>query len=241
MAEIEENAAEEIEVSNDVEDTEQITSSSGDDGIIYILANESFSAPVVKIGLVKSTEAQALRRRISGLNTAVPLPFECKKASRVSNVQHIERVLHQTFQHTKKHWRGEFFEIDWPVVAQILEWREIEDVTHFAPIQSEDDRRAIEETATVKRRAANFSFQALDINIGEELHFVDDPTKVCTVSRLKPPRVIYERQEISLSPLTAILKGWNVNYVQVQPYWSYQGETLKDRLLRLEAEADDDD
>ena len=240
MTEIEETMEQDIEASNDVEVQEQGAPSAGDEGIIYILANESFSAPVVKIGLVKSSEAQALRRRISGLNTAVPLPFECKKASRVSDVQNIERILHQTFQHTKKHWRGEFFEIDWPVVAQILEWHEIEDVTHFAPVQSEDEKRAIEETANVKQRAANFSFQALGIKIGERLHFVDDPERVCTVSRLKPPRVTFEGEEVSLSPLTASLKGWNANYVQVQPYWSYQGETLKDRLLRLEAESDED-
>ena len=231
---------EEIENLAEEAGTDQIATDQGIEGIIYVLENEAFTTPVIKIGMVKSVEASALRRRISGLNTAVPLPFVCRKASRVADVATVEKTLHQTFQHAQHRWRGEFFEIEAQIVARILEWRELEDVTHFAPDQTDEEKRAIEETAKVKERAANFSFQALGISVGEPLHFADDTNKSCTVSSLRPPKVKFEGEEQALSKLTATLKGWNVNHVQVQPYWLYKGETLKDRLARLESEAAED-
>ena len=94
-----------------------------DPGVVYILENEAFAVRVVKIG---KTGQQDWVARVRQLNTAVPLPFTCSKASRVGDMGKVERFLHQTFAPAQHQWRGEFFEVEAWRAAQVLELFETE-------------------------------------------------------------------------------------------------------------------
>ena len=98
-------------------------------GIIYLLENEAFESPVIKIGKTK----RSLGDRIKELNTGVPLPYTCYRASLVDDADKVEKVLHDVFHPAKRHWRGEFYEVEpWRVVL-VLERYEIENLTESAP------------------------------------------------------------------------------------------------------------
>ena len=114
-----------------------------DPGVVYILENEAFAVSVVKIG---RTGQQDWVSRIKQLNTAVPLPFTCAKASRVDDMGKVETFFHQTFAPAKRQWRGEFYEVEAWRVAQVLELFETEDVTELAPVPDPDEEKAINTT-----------------------------------------------------------------------------------------------
>ena len=205
---------------------------SGNPGIVYILENQAFAADVVMIG-----KTPDLAQRMNNLATAVPSPFLCAKASRVDDMDRVEKILHDTFHHAKKHWRGEFFEVEAWRVAQVLSLCELEDVTHLAPAPSSDEGKAIEATVVVKERKENFNFAMVDIPIGEWLHFVGDEKIVCKVERQSPARVELYGTIMSLSAAAQRAKqsSWGL---QGTRYWKYGDETLQERRERIESLSD---
>lgn len=200
----------------------------GNNGIIYVLENEAFETSVIKIGRTGSD----LAARIRTLNTAVPLPFTCYRASRVADAQHVERLLHDVFDPAKRHWRGEFFEVEpWRVVL-VLGQYEIEDVTHLAPIPSTDEEVSIDTVVQAKDRKASATFASLGIDIGEKLSLVGQPGIQCEVAD-DQTTVLYEGQEFALSTLATRLKD-SKHWLQGLRHWVYEDETLlkrRDRML----------
>ena len=210
------------------------------EGIVYILENKAFEVEVVKIGRTKD-----LHKRISTLNTGVPLPFSCHKASRVKDMNKAEKFLHQTFHPARKHWCGEFFEVEAWRVAEVLKFFEEEDVTDSAPAIEDKERVAINSATKEKERTEKFNFEMVKIPIGAELKFVDDEKK-CTVKSQKPPKVEFEGEELSLS--AAAQKAKKLDYsVQGSQYWKYKDpqteeeESLQERRKRFESLSADAD
>ena len=199
----------------------------GKEGIIYVIENEAFATQVVKIG--KTTD---LETRIKQLNTAVPLPFTYSKASRVDDMDKVERFLHDTFYPAKRDWRGEFYEVEAWRVAQVLELLEKEDVTDEAPSPDTDEVRSIERTVQTKEKKSNFTFAMVDIPIGEKLQLVGRLEIECEVADQKST-VRYGEREYALSTLATELKEskWSL---QGARHWLYEDETLQQRRERFE-------
>lgn len=199
----------------------------GNEGIIYLLQNEAFEADVIKIGRT----GQDLAARIRTLNTAVPLPFTCFRASRVADAVKVENLLHDVFYPAKRHWRGEFYEVDpWRVVL-VLDQYEIEDLTHLAPNHTKDDEASITATVQEKERKANFTFATSGIDVGEKLSLVGSPEIECEVAD-GGTNVQYEGEIVALSTLATRLKE-STRPLQGIRYWAYGGETLLKRRDKM--------
>ena len=205
---------------------------SGNPGIVYILENEAF-ADVVKIGRT----GRDLAERMRTFNTAVPLPFTCYKAYRVGDMAKVEKLLHDTFHHAKKHWRGEFFEVEAWRVEQVLSLCKLEDVTGSAPAPSSDEGKAIGETVKDKERKEHFTFAMVGIPIGAKLHFAGKSDIEVEVVDEKTT-VRYEGQDYALSALATQLKDAKY-WVQGTRWWVYEGETLQKRREGLDAQSAD--
>ena len=79
-------------------------------------------------------------------------------------------------------------------------------------------------------RSPNTSFRSLCVPIGAELVFAKDSQINCTVLD-NSNQVEYSGKEWAISALVMHLLGWSVNGFA---YFSYEGEILSDRRLRLE-------
>ncbi len=205
-----------------------------DPGVVYILENEAFAVPVVKIG---KTGQQDWVARIKQLNTAVPLPFTCAKASRVDDMGRVETFLHQTFFPAKRQWRGEFYEVEAWRVAQVLKIFETEDVTNFVPVPDPEEEKAINTTVGNKEaRRADFTFAVAGIPVGTKLGFKGRPEIETEVVDDKTT-VLYEGETYAMSALATKItqKDYVVSGIL---WWTYGNETLRQRRDRMEAEAD---
>ena len=203
-----------------------------DPGVVYILENEAFAVPVVKIG---KTGQQDWVARIRQLNTAVPLPFTCAKASRVDAMGKVETFLHETFFPAKRQWRGEFYEVEAWRVAQVLELFEAEDVTNLVPVPDPDEEKAINTTVGNKEARADFTFAVAGIPVGAKLEFKGRPKIEAEVVDDKTT-VRYEGQPYTMSALATRIKEKDY-IVHGILWWTYDNETLRQRRDRMEAEA----
>ena len=195
-------------------------------GIIYLLENEAFESPVIKIGKTK----RSLDNRIKELNTGVPLPYTCYRASLVGDADKVEKLLHDVFHPAKRHWRGEFFEVDpWRVVL-VLETYEIENLTESAPKPSKEDLESIDTTVQEKDKREIATFIRLGILVGEKLTLVNDPAIQCEVADGQTG-VFYEDERYALTTLTTKVRSSYMR--QGIRYWTYQDETLLERRDRI--------
>ena len=207
-------------------------------GIVYVLANPAMQS-CVKIGVTKDL---AERMRSLDQPSSVPLPFECVYAVKVPNARAWERVLHEVFSESRINRKREFFDASiMAKAALILQAAKLEDVTHTAPSVAQ-----IEETpAETKRQASrreNFSFEMLGIPDGELLQFLSDENVVCLVSHQKPPKVLYEDEEMTLTEAAARALGRDsTRGIQGPLHWKFDGETLVERRHRLESGDDSED
>lgn len=200
-------------------------------GVVYILENLSLPPNVIKIG---KTCQDDWTNRIRQLNTAVPLPFTCYKASRVNNISSVETFLHNTFNPAKRQWRGEFYEVESWRVAQILELFEIEDVTDQAPQPDQLEEQAINDAAAATERRTGFNFEAAGIPPGSKLGFRGRPDIEAEVVD-GATTINYQGEDYALSTLATKIKDKQY-VVQGTLWWTYQGETLMQRRNRIEAE-----
>jgi len=196
--------------------------------IIYILTNEAMPG-YVKIGKTTSS----VKQRILELSrsSAVPLPFECYYAARVTDAKKVEEAFHDAFGDHRVNPRREFFTIAPERVVAILKLLELEDVTpsRNVGVESKEDAIAIERAR--KKRSA-FNFKMIDIPAGAELKFIRDENITCVVAP-DQKHVIFNSKEMSSSEAAAQALGskW---WPQGPGYWTYEGETLDERRIRLE-------
>ena len=194
-------------------------------GTIYILENEAFASSVIKIGKTK----RSLDERIGELNTSVPLPYTCYRASLVDDVDKVERLLHEVFHPAKRHWRGEFYEVEpWRVVL-VLETYEKENLTGSTK-PSDDDLKSISATVQDKEKREVATFDRLGIEVGEKLILVGDPDIHCKVAD-RQTGVLYKDERYSLTRLAQ--KVGKPYMRQGIKCWTYQGETLLERRDRI--------
>lgn len=218
-------------------DLDALETERSSEGVVYVLENAAFATEVVKIGM---TGQRDWTERIKNLNGGVPLPFTCAIAYRVSDMRRVEKFLHETFHHAKKHWRGEFFEVEAWRVAQVLRLFDGEDLTASVPLPSDSEAKAIEETLNTKGREENLSFAMVQVPQGAEIEWASDPEVKCRTMNDKN-QVEYGGRNYSLSRLTAILKQGKAKHVPGGRNWTYEGETLQERRERFEGQESDGD
>jgi hypothetical protein len=202
------------------------------EGTIYILINEAMPG-YVKVGKTTAAVEQRMRE-LDG--TGVPLPFECFYAARVSDLDFVERKLHDAFDDLRVRPRREFFRIDPERVQSALELTGGKDVTpRDDVVEDADDQDALNRA---RERRAGFNFKMVEVPVGAELTFAKDEQIKCVVVDNK--RVEFEGEVTSLtaSALEVIhLMGYTWTKIAGPSYWEYEGETLTARRLRME-EAD---
>ena len=202
-------------------------------GIVYILVNEAMPG-LTKIGKT----ASAIEERMKALDTTgVPLPFECFHASKVLDIEFVEKQLHHAFNDVRIRQRREFFRVLPEQVRAALILAEVEDVTPRDDIvEDADDQAALNEA---RARRPPYSFHLVDIPVGSVLHFTRDPEITATVTGNR--RIEFEGEVTSLSAAANVAlqrQGINWGSVQGPSYWTFDGETLDDRRLRMEEEDD---
>jgi hypothetical protein len=196
--------------------------------IIYVLINEAMPG-YVKIGMTNND----LEGRIRSLDTtSVPLPFECFYASRVVNARETEQRLHDAFLDHRVRSNREFFEIAPERVVSALKLAELENVTPGRDyVESEEDQKALNEA---RERRAVFNFGMVDIPVGSVIYYIDDETKVATVTQQHGKNTIeFEGEPTSPSAVAQKLRGTSYP-LQGTLYWKYEGETLDARRQRME-------
>ncbi len=196
--------------------------------IIYILTNEAMPG-YVKIG--KTTTSVEQRIIELSRSSAVPLPFECYYAAQVTDASKIEGALHDAFGDHRINPRREFFSIAPERVIAVLKLLAIKDVTpsRNVGVESREDAIALEKA---KKRRSAFNFKMLDIPAGAELKFIRDEKIICIVAP-DQKHVIFNNKEMSSSEAAAEVLGskwWPAG----SDYWTYDGEILSERRIRLE-------
>src|SRR3989344_4272735 len=196
--------------------------------IIYILTNEAMPG-YVKIG--KTTTSVEQRVLELSRSSAVPLSFECYYAAKVKDANKVELAFHDAFGDHRVNPRREFFNIAPERVVAVLKLLALEDVTpsRNVGIEFKEDAIAIERAR--KKRSA-FNFKMVDISAGAELKFIRDEKITCVVAP-DQKHVVFNGQEMSSSEAAALALGskW---WPQGPGYWTYNGETLDERRLRME-------
>ena len=200
----------------------------GSDGIVYILTNEAMPG-YVKIG--KTTTSVDQRILELSRSSAVPLPFECYYAARVVDMSRVESAFHDAFGDHRINPRREFFSISPERVVAILRLLAIEEVTpsRNVGVETKEDAVAIERA---RKKKSAFNFKMVDIPPGAELKFIRDENITCAVAP-DQKHVIFRGKEMSSSQAAAEALGskW---WVQGPAYWTYEGEILDERRIRME-------
>lgn len=199
--------------------------------IVYVLINDAMPG-LVKVGRTDGTIEQRMRDLYK---TGVPVPFECFRASVVKDAADVEPRIHRAFDKYRVNKNREFFEIAPESIVEILEMVEIENVTPGVDIiETEDDLVALQK---MDGRSKRYNFSLYGIPIGATLTFDRDESTVVQV--VDGNNVLFENEEMSLSAAAVIaLRGIGKDWKQAQgpAYWLYNGEKLKDRKDRMEAE-----
>ena len=194
-------------------------------GIVYLLTNPVMPG-LVKIGM---TAQEDIDKRMKELyTTGVPVPFECHFACRVkkSDCAKIEKALHTAFAPQRVNANREFFRIQLEQAKAILELFHHEDVTGEVTDEIENDLTPDDKAATqnAKVRRPSLNFYEMGMQKGDVLLWKEDPSISVVVDSER--RVIYQGEAVSISALSAKLKGYNTKHIAPGKYWTY-----KDRLL----------
>lgn len=203
--------------------------------IVHALSNEAMPN-LVKIGIASDINERMRQLYSSG----VPLPFTCEYAGVVENASEVEKALHFAFGNNRLYDRREFFEIEQSqaiVLLKLLCKTEVTPNTIKQDISAEESKAV---QARQKVRSA-FNFGMVDIPIGAEIHFIDEPDIIAKV--VSNTKIEFNGETTSLSAsagkLLQDLKGWWADQepkAQGPKYWVYMGETLSERRNRMENE-----
>jgi hypothetical protein len=193
------------------------------EGIVYVLINDAFD------GYLKIGKTINLEQRLKQLdNTSVPLPFRCVYAVKVPDMDVIERLAHSTFADHRTRSNREFFEVDPARVISALKMTGGEEVTPKSDIAADDE--GLEALNKPKKRRAFTLYQA-GLKDGDELSYSKDDNIIVTVIGAK--KVMFEGQEESLSSSALKLlrrDGYNWQQANGWTYWTYEDETIAERL-----------
>lgn len=194
-------------------------------GIVYLLSNP-YMPGLVKIGMTKQED---LEKRMKELyTTGVPVAFKCEFACKVNNKDcvKIEKALHTAFDPQRVNKNREFFKINVEQAKAILELFHHTDVTEDVSEEIENDLTQEDKEASDKavKKRPPLNYYEMGIHQGDILKWKDDPS--ITVTVISERKVSYKGEEVSISALSAQLKGYKVKHIQPTPHWLYE-----DRLL----------
>lgn len=194
-------------------------------GIVYLLTNPVMPG-LVKIGMTNRDDLDARMREL--YTTGVPVPFECPYACKVTHrdCAKIEKALHRAFAPDRINANREFFRINVEQAKAILELFHHEDVTEDVTEEIENDLTPEDKAASIKAQLHRpaLNFYEMGMEKGDVLVWKDDPTIQVIV--MSDRKVSYKGEEVSISSLSAQLKGYKSKYISPTPHWLY-----KDRLL----------
>ena len=194
-------------------------------GIVYLLTNPVMPG-LVKIGMTTQKEIDHRMKEL--YTTGVPLPFECQFACKVKKTDcaKIEKALHTAFGPQRINANREFFRIQVEQAKAILELFHHEDITTDVTEEIENDLTPEDKAASVKaqKHRPALNFYEMGMQKGDLLIWKDDPSINVTI--ISDRKVEYEGEEVSISALSAKLKGYNTKHIGPGKYWTY-----KDRLL----------
>jgi len=186
---------------------------------------------LVKIG--RTTDLETRLRSLS-THSGVPVPFECFYACEVRDSVEVERALHEAFGDHRINPKREFFRLNPERVQAILKVMAIKDET--PTIEIVEDQVELEALQREQSRRSNFRFSNVGIAVGATLSFVKDETITAMV--VDDRTIEFEGVNTSTSNAARILlhrMGGTLSAAQGPLYWMYDGETLAERRMRLEA------
>ncbi len=196
-------------------------------GIVYLLTNPVMPG-LVKIGM--TTQKEIDKRMKELYTTGVPLPFECQFACKVKKTDcaKIEKALHTAFEPQRINANREFFRINVGQAKAILELFHHEDVTSDVSTEIENDLTPADKAATDKAKVKRppLNYHEMGMSDGDVLVWKDNPE--ITVTIISDRKVSYNGEEVSLSTLSAQLKGYSVKHISPCPCWLYKGQSLDD-------------
>jgi hypothetical protein len=198
--------------------------------IVYLLTNPTMP-DLVKIG--RTTDLETRLRSLS-THSGVPVPFECFYACEVRDSVEVERALHEAFGDHRINPKREFFRLNPERVQAILKVMAIKDET--PTIEIVEDQVELEALQREQSRRSNFRFSNVGIAVGATLSFVKDETITAMV--VDDRTIEFEGVNTSTSNAARILlhrMGGTLSAAQGPLYWMYDGETLAERRMRLEA------
>lgn len=196
-------------------------------GIVYLLTNPVMPG-LVKIGM---TAQEDIDKRMKELyTTGVPVPFECQFACRVkkSDCVKIEKALHTAFEPQRINANREFFRIQVEQAKAILELFHHTDVTEEVTDEIQNDLTEDDKVASIKaqQKRPALNFYEMGLHKGDILKWKDEPTITVTISSER--KVNYENEEVSISALSAKLKGYNVKHIAPGSHWLFNDKLLSD-------------
>lgn len=195
---------------------------------VYIMTNPAYEG-YVKIGSTKNSVEQ--RRQELSAPPGVMFPFEIY-AYYETEKQLMDKSIHKLIDtinpELRANKRREFYKMTNETAYKVLE--SIAECTGAQGklIKCVDD--GIGEKAKKKPR---FSFKSAGIKPGEEIEFIGEEKQKAIVKDDR--HIIYNNKTMSVSDLAQKLLNskWQV---QGTLYFTYKGETLNDRRLRMERE-----
>ena len=204
-------------------------------GVIYILTNPSFP-DLVKIGY-----ASDINERLKSLNRseAIPYPFQIYATYKVNSnlsdvklhsiIDKLNPSLRTRYNENGRKRVREFYVMDPKDAYAILEaLAEIHDCTDNLTRYTSIETKKIEKVTSKKAHA--YSFFDCNINVGEQIEFIDDPSIVATV--VSKNEVEYKGVKMSMTALAQKLRG--TFYKEQGPkYFKYKGENLLELRKRL--------
>ena len=196
-------------------------------GIVYLLTNPVMPG-LVKIGM---TAKEDIDKRMKELyTTGVPVPFECQFACKVkkSDCVKIEKALHTAFEPQRINANREFFRIQVEQAKAILELFHHTDVTEEVTDEIQNDLTEDDKVASIKaqQKRPALNFYEMGLHKGDILKWKDEPTITVTISSER--KVNYENEEVSISALSAKLKGYNVKHIAPGSHWLFNDKLLSD-------------
>jgi len=202
--------------------------------IVYLLTNPTMP-DLVKIG--RTTDLEARLRQLS-THSGVPVPFECFYACEVANSVKVEKALHDAFGDHRVNSRREFFRLNPDRAVAILELVAIKDATLIDEVA--EDQAELDALHREQTRREQFRFSMVDIAPGSVLTFSKDELITATV--VDDKRINFQGEVTSTSAAATKLLhqiGWTLRAAQGPLYWTYEGETLAERRIRLENDGDE--
>ena len=196
--------------------------------IIYLLTNPSMP-DLVKVGRTSDLET----RMRALYNSSTPVPFECFYACEVDDAEEAERRIHNAFGNNRVNLKREFFRINPECIREVLKLIEKNDITPNANIvEDSSDLNALNHEKEIRSK---FKFSMVNIPPNSTLQFSKDET--ITAKVIDDFQIEFENQITSTSASARTIlnrMGYKGTAYQGTHYWSYEGETLLERRLRME-------